>query len=83
VIQIAFQAPRTAGSAASGRGSAGRDHRRYQQAEEGRDRGALVERAGSGALRVIVDTTFPLTETAEAHEVGMAGHASGELVLIP
>jgi hypothetical protein len=35
-------------------------------------RGELVDRAGSGALRVIVDTTLPL-----------AGHAPGRLVLIP
>ncbi|MCU1648538.1 MAG: putative Zn-dependent oxidoreductase [Nocardia sp.] len=46
-------------------------------------RGELVERAGSGALRVIVDATFPLTEAAKAHEVGIAGHAPGKLVLIP
>lgn len=46
-------------------------------------RGELVERAGSGALRVIVDATFPLAEAAKAHEVGIAGHAPGKLVLIP
>ncbi|WP_433634421.1 NADP-dependent oxidoreductase [Nocardia sp. CA-120079] len=46
-------------------------------------RGGLVERAGSSALRVIVDTTFPLAEAAKAHEVGIAGHAPGKLVLIP
>ena len=46
-------------------------------------RGELVDRAESGALRVIVDTTFPLTEAAKAHEVGLAGHAPGKLVLIP
>ena len=49
----------------------------------GAARAALVERAGSGTLRVIVDTTFPLTEAAKAHEVGIAGHAPGKLVLIP
>jgi NADPH:quinone reductase-like Zn-dependent oxidoreductase len=43
----------------------------------------LVERAGSGALRVVVDSTFPLAEAAKAHEVGLAGHAPGKLVLIP
>jgi NADPH:quinone reductase-like Zn-dependent oxidoreductase len=43
----------------------------------------LIERAGSGALRVIVDSTFPLVEAAKAHEVGRAGHAPGKLVLIP
>ncbi|MFG1793355.1 NADP-dependent oxidoreductase [Nocardia sp. NPDC049149] len=46
-------------------------------------RGDLVDRAGSGALRVIVDATFPLAEAAKAHEVGLAGHAPGKLVLIP
>ncbi|WNV85552.1 NADP-dependent oxidoreductase [Umezawaea sp. Da 62-37] len=46
-------------------------------------RGELAERAGSGALRVVVDTTFPLAEAAKAHEVGLAGHAPGKLVLIP
>jgi NADPH:quinone reductase-like Zn-dependent oxidoreductase len=46
-------------------------------------RGDLVERAGSGALRVTIDTTFPLAAAAKAHEAGMAGHAPGKLVLIP
>ncbi|WP_225724806.1 MULTISPECIES: NADP-dependent oxidoreductase [unclassified Nocardia] len=46
-------------------------------------RGTLIERAGSGALCVIVDTTFPLAEAAKAHEVGIRGHAPGKLVLIP
>jgi NADPH:quinone reductase-like Zn-dependent oxidoreductase len=46
-------------------------------------RGDLVERAGSGALRVIIDTTFPLADAAKAHEAGMAGHAPGKLALIP
>ncbi|TQS42498.1 NADP-dependent oxidoreductase [Cryptosporangium phraense] len=46
-------------------------------------RGELVERAGAGALRVVVDMTFPLAEAAKAHEVGMAGHGAGKLVLIP
>ncbi|MFX0577319.1 NADP-dependent oxidoreductase [Nocardia nepalensis] len=49
----------------------------------GAARGELVERAGSGALRVIVDATFPLAEAAKAHEVGIVGHAPGKLVLIP
>ncbi|HWO63793.1 MAG TPA: NADP-dependent oxidoreductase [Umezawaea sp.] len=43
----------------------------------------LVDRAGSGALRVVIDSTFPLAEAAKAHEVGIAGHAPGKLVLIP
>jgi NADPH:quinone reductase-like Zn-dependent oxidoreductase len=46
-------------------------------------RAQLVERAGSGTLRVVIDTTFPLTEAAKAHEVGIAGHAPGKLVLLP
>jgi NADPH:quinone reductase-like Zn-dependent oxidoreductase len=46
-------------------------------------RNELIDRAESGALRVIVDTTFPLTQAAKAHEVGIAGHAPGKLVLIP
>ena len=43
----------------------------------------LVARAGSGALRVVVDATFPLADAATAHKVGIAGHAPGKLVLIP
>jgi len=43
----------------------------------------LVERAGSGALRVVVNSTFPLAEAAKAHEIGLAGHAPGKLVLVP
>lgn len=46
-------------------------------------RAGLAERAGSGALRVIVDATYPLAEAARAHEAGLAGHAPGKLVLIP
>ena len=46
-------------------------------------RGDLVERAGSGALRVIVDVTFPLADAAKAHTAGITGHAPGKLVLIP
>jgi NADPH:quinone reductase-like Zn-dependent oxidoreductase len=46
-------------------------------------RPGLVERAGSGALRVIVDATFPLADAAKAHEAGLAGHGPGKLVLIP
>jgi NADPH:quinone reductase-like Zn-dependent oxidoreductase len=46
-------------------------------------RAQLVESAGSGALRVVIDTTFGLAEAAKAHEVGIAGHAPGKLVLLP
>jgi NADPH:quinone reductase-like Zn-dependent oxidoreductase len=46
-------------------------------------RAHLIEQAGSGALRVLIDATFPLAEAAKAHEIGIAGHAPGKLVLIP
>ena len=46
-------------------------------------RGELIDRAESGTLRVIVDSTFSLDQVAKAHEVGIAGHAAGKLVLIP
>ena len=46
-------------------------------------RADLVGRAGSGALRVIVDATFSLADAAKAHEAGLAGHGPGKLVLIP
>ncbi|MBU2666334.1 NADP-dependent oxidoreductase [Actinoplanes bogorensis] len=41
-------------------------------------RAQLVESAGSGALRVIVDVMLPLDEAAKAHKIG-----HGKLVLIP
>ncbi|WP_030910550.1 NADP-dependent oxidoreductase [Streptomyces sp. NRRL F-5126] len=43
----------------------------------------LVERAGSGELRVVVAATYPLGEAAQAHRAGLAGHAPGKLVLTP
>lgn len=43
----------------------------------------LVDRAATGALRVVVDVTFPLADAATAHKLGLAGHAPGKLVLIP
>ncbi|MGW1563934.1 NADP-dependent oxidoreductase [Streptomyces sp. NPDC002144] len=43
----------------------------------------LVKRAGSGELRVIVAATYPLSEAAQAHRAGLAGHAPGKLVLTP
>ncbi|MDQ0787182.1 NADP-dependent oxidoreductase [Streptomyces sp. B3I8] len=46
-------------------------------------RADLVHRAGSGTLRVVVDTVFPLAEAAQAHKAGLAGHAPGKLVLVP
>jgi NADPH:quinone reductase-like Zn-dependent oxidoreductase len=55
---------------------AGTDVRKAARAE-------LIELAGSGALTIVIDTTFPLEEAAKAHELGMSGHAPGKLVLIP
>lgn len=46
-------------------------------------RNDLVERTGSGALRVIVAGEFPLADAAKAHSAGLAGHAPGKLVLLP
>lgn len=46
-------------------------------------RSDLAERAGSGALRVLIAATFPLADAAKAHETGRAGHAPGKLVLVP
>ena len=46
-------------------------------------RADLIERAASGALRVIVAAEFPLADAARAHTVGLAGHPPGKLVLIP
>jgi NADPH:quinone reductase-like Zn-dependent oxidoreductase len=49
----------------------------------GAARADLVERAGSGTLRVLIAGTFPLQDVARAHEAGIAGHAPGKLVLVP
>jgi NADPH:quinone reductase-like Zn-dependent oxidoreductase len=46
-------------------------------------RSELIELASSGALKIIVDTTFPLEEATKAHELGISGHAPGKLVLVP
>ncbi len=43
----------------------------------------LADKAGTGQLRVLVASTYPLDQAAEAHRAGMAGHAPGKLVLIP
>ena len=43
----------------------------------------LAAKAGTGQLRVLVASTYPLDQAAEAHRAGMAGHAPGKLVLIP
>jgi NADPH2:quinone reductase len=46
-------------------------------------RRTLVDLAGAGRIRVRVGATYPLTEVAEAHRRGMAGHVSGKIVLLP
>lgn len=50
-----------------------------------RDRGAdmrlLARWLGAGQLRPVVDSTFPLAATAEAHRLSEQGHAAGKIVL--
>lgn len=46
-------------------------------------RAGLVTRAAAGELRVLIDSVYPLEETAHAHKAGIAGHAPGKLVLVP
>ena len=36
----------------------------------------------SGTVRVAVDSTYPLSEAAAAHERAEAGHIQGKIVLI-
>ncbi|MGH3733745.1 MAG: NADP-dependent oxidoreductase [Acidimicrobiales bacterium] len=43
----------------------------------------LVRRVEAGSLRVIVDSTYPLAEAADAHRELKSGHAHGKIVLIP
>src|SRR3954451_4312849 len=45
--------------------------------------GRLVDDVASGALRVVVDRTFPLAEAAAAHEYIESRQATGRVVLIP
>jgi NADPH2:quinone reductase len=45
--------------------------------------GRLVADVASGALRVVVDRTFPLAEAAAAHEYIESRQATGRVVLIP
>jgi NADPH2:quinone reductase len=45
--------------------------------------GGLVADVASGALRVIVDRTFPLAEAAAAHEYIESRQATGRVVLVP
>ena len=44
-------------------------------------RGTLLDLAGSGRLRVLVDSTYPLAEAARAHEHVLGGHTTGKVVL--
>jgi NADPH:quinone reductase-like Zn-dependent oxidoreductase len=43
----------------------------------------LARLAGLGELRVFIDQTFPLAQTADAHRAISDGHAEGKIVLIP
>lgn len=43
----------------------------------------LLRWAGDGTLVVQVAQTFPLAQAADAHRLGMKGHTSGKIVLIP
>jgi NADPH:quinone reductase-like Zn-dependent oxidoreductase len=53
--------------------------------EEIRDaaRSWLARLAGEGRLRVLVSSTHPLTEVAEAHRSLLTGHTAGKTVLVP
>ncbi|MGH3412127.1 MAG: NADP-dependent oxidoreductase, partial [Marmoricola sp.] len=46
-------------------------------------RAELLELAGSGRLRVVVDSTYPLAEAAAAHRRVAGGHVTGKVVLLP
>ncbi|MBL7502315.1 NADP-dependent oxidoreductase [Frankia sp. CNm7] len=48
---------------------------------DGRQLGELAELIDSGAVRVHLDSTFPLTEAWRAHERGERGHLQGKIVL--
>ena len=43
----------------------------------------LIPLAAAGKLEVLVAKTFPLAETAAAHEFVASGHAGGKVVLLP
>ena len=43
----------------------------------------LVEHVKAGTLSVLVATTYPLEQAAEAHRELAAGHTHGKIVLIP
>lgn len=46
-------------------------------------RAELAHLAGSGELRVVVGSTYPLDDAADAHRQIVTGHTTGKLVLIP
>ena len=46
-------------------------------------RAQLAELASDGTLDVRVARTYPLSDVAQAHRDGIAGHAAGKLVLVP
>jgi NADPH:quinone reductase len=43
----------------------------------------LARLAGTGGLRVLVATTYPLNDAAEAHRQIATGHTTGKIVLLP
>ena len=43
----------------------------------------LVDLAGRGELRVLVDSTYPLADVVSAHERSIAGHLRGKIILVP
>ncbi len=43
----------------------------------------LTAAAANGRLEVLVERTYPLAETAEAHRQVLTGHVTGKLILIP
>ena len=43
---------------------------------------AIADLVTGGKLRPVVAATFPLADTAKAHELGEAGHVAGKLVLV-
>jgi NADPH:quinone reductase-like Zn-dependent oxidoreductase len=46
-------------------------------------RADLARLAGDGSLRVLVGSTYPLADAAEAHRQILTGHTTGKLVLLP
>ncbi|OWP64451.1 zinc-binding alcohol dehydrogenase [Hymenobacter amundsenii] len=50
--------------------------------ERGTDLALISAWLQAGTLRVIIDKTFPLSETAAAHEYSEKGHATGKIVLV-